>query len=159
MLIGQVVVRFQFVEYIVAEHLALLLHMQKDKDVHRVSAAMSYRQKVDLMYDLYPTRRNPAWPAVELKIVRNSLYVAEEFRNAVVHSFWHVGGIGKDSWKRTKSSLRSPSGLKVTLDPVDLKRLEQGSEALGIVRDWYVAGSDKLLLATKALKAGTQALT
>lgn len=157
--IGQVVVRFQFVEYIVAEHLAILLRMKDTGDVHRVSAAMSYRQKVDLMYDLYPARSNPAWPAVELQSVRGALYAAEEFRNAVVHSFWHVGGTTERGWMRAKSTLRSSSGLKITLGPVDLKYLEQGSGALGVVRDWYVASSDKLQQATHDLRAGTQALT
>ena len=47
--IGQVVVSFQFVEYGVAEVLASLLQMRHPSDVHRVTAAMSYAQKVNLM--------------------------------------------------------------------------------------------------------------
>lgn len=157
--IGQVVVRFQFVEYIVAEHLAVLLRMRDAEDVHRVSAAMSYRQKVDLMYELYPSRSSPAWPTVDLQAVRRALYVAEEFRNAVVHSFWHVGGTNESGWMRAKSTLRSAAGLKVTLGTVDLNHLELGSEALGVVRDWYVAGSENLQQASATLRSGTQALT
>ena len=49
MAIGRMVVEFQFVENIVAECLASLLRMREHEDQHRVAAAMSYRQKVDLL--------------------------------------------------------------------------------------------------------------
>ena len=57
MAIGRMVVEFQFVENIVAECLASLLRMREHEDQHRVAAAMSYRQKVDLLCVCTPDER------------------------------------------------------------------------------------------------------
>lgn len=159
MAIGSVVVQFQFIENIVAEILASLMQMREPEDQHRVAAAMSYRQKVDLMCDLYSIRKNALWPDVEIDVARKSLFAAEEFRNAVVHSFWHLDGSGVKKWMRTKSTLRTSDGLKITVGEANIERIETGSRMLYTVRDWYLGDSVAIKDATKELKTCTQMLS
>lgn len=158
MAIGRVVVEFQFVENIVAECLASLMRMREQEDQHRVAAAMSFRQKVDLLCDLYSRRKNVEWPDVEMDVVRKSLFAAEEFRNAVVHSFWYVSGSDAPKWMRSKSTLRSSAGLKISVGQANIECLESGSKALHTVRNWYLGDSNALKKAAEALKSCTQTL-
>jgi hypothetical protein len=159
MAIGRVVVEFQFVENVAAECLASLMRMREHEDQHRVAAAMSFRQKVDLLCDMYPRRKNAKWPDVEIDVARKSLFAAEEFRNAVVHSFWHVSGSDSLKWMRSKSTLRTSAGLKITAGEVNIKCIESGAKALYTVRDWYLGDSGALTKATKVLKTCTQTLS
>jgi hypothetical protein len=150
--IGKVVVTFQFVEHWVADVLAALLQMRHSADVHRVTAAMSYAQKVNLMCDLYPARKSPRWPPVELEITRNALMAAEAFRNTVVHSFWHLGG-APSQWMRTKANLRGKGGLSVLSGAANLDALYEGERCLSVVKDWYCGESEKVRAATVRLRA------
>jgi hypothetical protein len=150
--IGKVVVEFQLVENGVADVLASLLQMRHPTDIHRISAAMSYAQKVNLMCDLYPERSNPSWPPVELRLTRDSLMAAESFRNTVVHSLWHVGG-AEPQWIRTKANLRSKGSLSVSSGVSNLDALEEGAGCLYIVRDWYCGQSEQLTKALARLRA------
>lgn len=156
--IGRVVVEFQQIEHGLADVLASLLQMKHDSDTYRVTAAMSYGQKINLMCDLYPSRRNSHWPTVDVQITRNSLKAAEEFRNTVVHSLWHVGG-AEPQWLRTKANLRSKGQLKISTGKANLDALREGSEHLYTIKDWYVGRSDDLALATSRLKSLTQELS
>jgi hypothetical protein len=149
--IGKVVVQFQFIESTLSEILASLLQLREQSDNHRVAAAMSYRQKVDLMCDLYAMRKHPQWPSVDISITRKALFAAEDFRNRVVHSFWHVGG-SESQWMRTKASLRSNAGLKVATGAANIENLELGAKSLYVVRDWYLGQSEKLTVATQELR-------
>lgn len=149
--IGKVVVTFQFVEHWVADVLAALLQMRHTSDVHRVTAAMSYAQKVNLMCDLYPDRKNPSWLPVDLEFTRNALMAAEAFRNTVVHSFWHLGG-AEPQWMRTKANLRSKGRLSITSGAANLDALEEGEKCISVVKDWYCGESEKLRVATSRLK-------
>ena len=149
--IGKVVVTFQFVEHSVADVLAALLQMRHTSDVHRVTAAMSYAQKVNLMCDLYHDRKNPSWPPVDLEVIRNALMAAEAFRNTVVHSLWHVGGV-EPQWMRTKANLRSKGRLNITSGTANLDALEEGEVRMSAVRHWYCGESEKLRVATSRLK-------
>jgi hypothetical protein len=155
--IGEVVVQFQQIEHWVADVLASLLQLRHEEDTHRVTAAMSYGQKVDLMCDLYPARCNPQWPAVDMQITRNGLKAAEEFRNSVVHSLWHVDGV-ESQWMRTKANLRSKGRLKVSTGIANLASLKEGSDCLRVVKGWYLGQSDKIAHATIRLKVLTQEL-
>jgi hypothetical protein len=155
--IGEVVVQFQQVEYWVANVLASLLQLKHEADTHRVTAAMSYGQKVDLMCDLYPARCNERWPTVNIQVTRNALKAAEEFRNAVVHSFWYVGGT-ETQWMRTKANLRSKGQLKVSTGSANLGALREGADRLRVVKDWYLGESEKVTVATGRLKVLTQEL-
>lgn len=58
-LIGEIIVEFQFIENILNETLVELLKLPDTEDRHRVAAAMSYRQKVDWICDIYPSRKLP----------------------------------------------------------------------------------------------------
>ena len=140
-----------------ADVLASLLQMKHEADTHRVTAAMSYGQKVDLMCDLYPDRCNPQWPTVDIQVARNGLKAAEEFRNSVVHSFWYVGGT-ESQWMRTKANLRSKSQLKVSTGSANLGALKEGADCLRVVKDWYIGQSEKVALATARLKVLTKEL-
>ena len=156
--IGKIVVEFQQVEHIVAEVLAALLQMPHLSDTHRITAAMSYGQKIDLMCDLYPERSDPKWPLVDLQVVRNALKAAEEFRNTVVHSLWYVAGT-QPNWMRTKANIRSKSRLNVVTGPVNLNALVEGAEVLYILKDWYIRETESLSVATVRLKALTKELS
>lgn len=148
--IGETVVQFQFLEHEVAEVLASLLQMHHPSDTHRITAAMSFGQKVDLMCDLYPSRKNPDWPSVDLRLTRSVLKVAEAFRNTVVHSFWHLGT--ERHWMRTKANLRRKDGLNVSTGVVSLDALEEGAKCLSVVRDWYLGSSDQVEAAADRLE-------
>jgi len=150
--IGKVVVEFQFVEYTAAEILSSILQMRDQEDQHRISAAMSFRQKVDLLCDLYPLRKNPSWLDVDLPLTRKCLYGAEDFRNRVVHSFWHVAGTDEIRWMRTKASLRSSGGLRISAGVANTEALEHGAEAIQCIRDWYLNPVDKLQRAANDLQ-------
>jgi hypothetical protein len=149
--IGRVVIEFQFVEYTLAEILASLLHLREPEDTHRISAAMGFRQKVDLMCDLYEARKHPQWPAVDVSVARSALFTAEDFRNRVVHSFWYVGGM-QGHWVRAKATLRTSSGLKVSAGKANLAGLEQGAQATHVIRDWYLGDTAKVSSATATLR-------
>lgn len=155
--IGEVVVQFQQVEHLVADVLASLLQLKNEADTHRVTAAMGYGQKVDLICDLYPAKFNEHWPAVNIKVTRNALKAAEEFRNAVVHSLWYVGG-AETQWMRTKANLRSKSQLKVSTGSANVSALREGADCLRVVKDWYLGESEKVVVATGRLKILTQKL-
>lgn len=157
--IGKVVIEFQFIEYTVAEILASVLKMREEADQHRVAAAMSFRQKADLLCDLYPTRKHPKWLEVDISLVRKALYASEEFRNRVVHSFWYVSGSTPTQWMRSKASLRSTTGLRVTTSTANIEVLEQGTKVMYGIRDWYVTEPPKLQLLLQDLQRLSRAWT
>lgn len=150
--IGRVVVEFQFIESTLSEILASLLKLQESNDKYRIAAAMSFRQKVDLMCDLYDSRKNPKWASVDIFVTRKALNTAEEFRNRVLHSFWHFDS-SKLGWVQTKPNLRGKTGLKIDTRVVSIENLEIGAKSLYVVRDWYLGQSDKITLATNELKS------
>lgn len=117
--IGHTVVRFQQVEQWLAEELALLLRMREKDDQYLVSAAISFKQKVDLLVEIFPRRaeRHPNLPKVDVTEVRKALYAAEEYRNRVVHSFYAVECDDSRKWVRMKGALRGRSGF--SLNSVD----------------------------------------
>lgn len=150
--IGEIVVVFQHLEHEVAEVLASLLRMRHPSDTHRLTAAMSFGQKVDLMCDLYPERKNPAWPHLDIRITRDALKAAEAFRNTVVHSFWYFGGAERQ-WMRTKANLRSKGQLTISTGKVNLDALAEGARYLSAVGRWYLGETEKVLTAAGRLKA------
>ena len=155
--IGKIIVEFQFIEHEVADVLATLLQMHHPTDVHRITAAMSYAQKVDLMCDLHPDRHNPLWPPVDIKATRDALKAAEEFRNTVTHSFWYVSGADA-TWMRTKANLRSKNRLTLVTGKVNLDALVEGAQALTVIRDWYLGQTGKIVDATIDLRSLAKAL-
>jgi hypothetical protein len=150
--IGSVVVEFQFIESVVAEALARRFGMSDSDDAHRVSAAMSFRQKVELLCDLHAQK--PVYERTDLTsdVLRASLGKAEEFRNSVVHSFWYVAGSESAEWHRTKGSLRSKSGFRVTHKTANPSVLEEGHKAMYKIRCWYTSSNEELAAATAHLR-------
>lgn len=148
--IGRIVVEFQLIENVIAEVLASLLQMREPEDIHRVTAAMSYAQKLNLMCDLYNDRKNPKWPQVDLESARNALVSAETFRNSVVHSLWFVDG-KKTQWMRAKANLRNGGKLKVVTGPANIEALEDAVKCLGVISNWYLGHSSELAAATISL--------
>jgi DNA primase catalytic subunit len=147
--IGKVVIDFQFIEYTLSEILARLLELKETNDIYRILAAMNYRQKVDFISDIYELRKPNNWPNVDISLSRKALFAAEDFRNKVVHSFWHINN---STWFHTKSSLKTSKGLKIDTGRVNIEYLEKSLESLHIIRDWYLGRTDKLINATKELK-------
>lgn len=148
--IGKIVVKFQRIENEIAEVLASLLQMCESEDIHRVTAAMSYAQKLNLMCDLYDDRKNPKWPPIDLEGARNALMLAETFRNSVVHSHWFVGG-EQCQWMRAKANLRNGGKLKVVAGPANIEALEDAINCLSVIGDWYLGRSAQLAAATSSL--------
>jgi len=148
--IGGVVVSFQLLELWVAEALGESLGMKAKDDRHLVSAAMSYRQKVDLLFELYARHGAPN-PKVSPVVTKRAMLVAEEFRNRVVHSVWAVHGSDSKQWVRTKANLRGRAGFDVTTKPARAKLLEQAVQSINTIRAWEEGNESELLKAIKTL--------
>lgn len=119
------------------------------------NAAASEREKGTYFEELilsYPERKNPAWPSIDLQTTRDALMAAEAFRNAVVHSLWHIGG-SEPQWRRTKASLRSKGRLSVSSGAVNLGAFDEGVRCLREVESWYVGRREKVTVAAARLKA------
>ncbi|WP_420467985.1 hypothetical protein [Panacagrimonas sp.] len=151
--IGHTVVRFQQVEQWLAEELALLLRMHEKEDQYLVSAAMSFKQKVDLLTEIFPRRaeRHPNLPQVDVADVRKALYVAEEYRNRVVHSFYAVECSDSSKWIRMKGSLRGRAGFSLNSADANVQIFEECNSALGVIREWSLKESEALREATAVL--------
>lgn len=135
--IGVTVVRFQQIEQWLAEELALLLRMREKEDQYLVSAAMSFKQKVDLFVDLFPKRgaQPPKLPEVNVRVVRNALEKAEEFRNRVVHSFYAVECGEVTRWVRMKGSLKGRAGFSLNSVETNIEIFEKCNAALQVIRE------------------------
>jgi hypothetical protein len=157
--IGDVVIAFQFMEHELASIICSMLQLKEAKDVQRISSAMSFKQKVDLFCEIYPTRRNASWPEIDVKAVKNALSTAEEFRNSIVHSFWYVSGSKRIVWMRSKGSMRSSSGLIHVDGVANISAMEKGVVAMGKIRNWYVGDTIELKAATAKIKVQLKSLT
>lgn len=155
--IGHTIVRFQQVEQWLAEELAMLLRMREKEDQYLVSAAMSFKQKVDLLVELYPKRKAAQMPDVDIVAVRRALYTAEEFRNRVVHSFWAVECGDKTRWMRVKGSLRGRKGFSMYSTEASVQILEECNEALRVICEWIVSAPEALERATATIAKHHQA--
>ena len=131
--IGHVVVNFQQVELWLAESLASVLSLKVLEDRHVISSAMSFRQKVDLVAELYP-RKKTHHHGVEMKLIKKALYTAEEFRNRIVHSLWAVESPGK--WVRIKGSIKGKDGFSLLTTAANISQLEAAATALLAIREW-----------------------
>lgn len=151
--IGKTVVRFQQVEQWLAEELAVLLRMRDKEDQYLVSAAMSFKQKVDLMIELFPKRaeKHPRLPIVDVGDVRKALYSAEEFRNRVVHSFYAVECGDPSRWIRMKGSLRGRAGFSLNSVDANIHIFEECNNALSVIREWSLTEPEALRTATATL--------
>lgn len=146
--IGHIVVNFQQVELWLAEILASVLSLRVLEDRHVISSAMSFRQKVDLVVELYP-RKKVHDQGVEMSLIKKSLYAAEEFRNRVVHSLWAVHAPGK--WVRIKSSIKGRRGFALSTSAVNVGQLEVAAAALLVIREWELIDAVSLQEAVDAL--------
>jgi hypothetical protein len=151
--IGHTVVRFQQVEQWLAEELAMLLRMREKEDQYLVFAAMSFKQKVDLVVELFPKQieRHPRLPDVNIGEVRKALYAAEEFRNRVVHSFYAVECRDESRWMRMKGSLRGRAGFSLNSVEANVEIFEECNEALAVIREWSLKEEASLKQATATL--------
>lgn len=150
--IGRVVVSFQLLELWVAEALSRTLNMKSEDDRHLVSAAMSYGQKVDLLFELYSRHGLPNASAFNVSTAKKALIVAEEFRNRIVHSLWSVKGEPR-RWVRTKASLRGRAGFDLKARPAQASLLEEAAKAMNNVRAWEEGNETELIEAIRLLSA------
>ncbi len=131
--IGRTVVAFQRTEFHVADSLAIVLRLKELDSRHMLMAAMSYKQKVELLMALL-SRNDPGLTAIaSLESIRSALFLAEEFRNRIVHSLWTVDGSEDLRWIQVKASIKSRVGLSVkTLDAAsqDLKTANDALDAI-----------------------------
>ena len=146
--IGRVVVNFQQVELWLAESLASVLSLEVLEDRHIISSAMSFRQKVDLVAELYP-RKKTHGQGVEMKLIKKALCTAEEFRNRIVHSLWAVEFPGK--WVRIKGSIKGKGGFSLATSAANISQLEAAAIALLVIREWELNDSATLQAAIVAL--------
>jgi len=148
--IGNIVVQFQLIEHTVSEVLASLLEMKSKSDIYRITAAMSYAQKVNLMCELYNERKKTNWPHIDINITHEALNAAESFRNTIVHSLWHING---DSWTRTKPNLRKKARLNIKSEIVDIETIENGATYLYAIREFYLGNTNELVDAKNKLSS------
>jgi hypothetical protein len=146
--IGQIVVNFQQVELWLAESLTGLLSLKTMEDRHIISSAMSFRQKVDLVAELYPRKRMHE-RGVTMILIRQALYAAEEFRNRIVHSLWAVEFPGK--WVRIKGSIKGKNGFSLATTAANISQLEGAATALLAIREWELNDAATLQAAIVAL--------
>ncbi|WP_297808595.1 hypothetical protein [uncultured Methylophaga sp.] len=139
--IGHIVVNFQQVELWLAEALTSVLSLRVLEDRHIISSAMSFRQKVDLMAELYPRKKTHEY-GVEIKLIKKALNTAEEFRNRIVHSVWAVEFPGK--WVRVKSNIKGRNGFSLVTTPASIAHLEAAAKALLTIREWELTNTENL---------------
>ncbi|WP_306604717.1 hypothetical protein [Azonexus sp.] len=149
--IGRVVVQFQLLELWVAEALSSKLSMTSETDRHLISAAMSYRQKVDLLFELYARHGQPS-SSFNQVIAKKALVTAEEFRNRIVHSLWSVKGEPRQ-WVRTKANLRGRDGFVLRASPAQTTLLEEAASAMTRVRAWEEGNESALNEAIRLLSS------
>ncbi len=152
--IGHVVVSFQQAELMVSEILAGLLGLDLLQDRYAVMSAMSFRQKVDLLATLFPTKAKNHSGA-DIEQARRALYAAEEFRNRVVHSVWAVCE-SEGTWIREKGNLKGRKGFSKQSVNVDIAELEAAAESIRVIKDWYFVSSTSLEAAHAQIKACKQ---
>jgi hypothetical protein len=146
--IGRIVVQFQPIELWLSEALASQIGMKALDDRFTVIAAMSYRQKVDLLFALVP-RTEKTIPSGDFGLARRALNVAEEYRNTVVHSVWSVAN---GTWVRSKSTLRTKAGFSLKHVEVDIDQMEAAAAALRTVMEWEMRQAADLENAISLLK-------
>lgn len=151
--IGKTVVRFQQVEQSLSEYLALLLRMREKDDQYLVSAAMSFKQKADLLAELFDrrTERSSHLPEIDILKVRKALEAAEKYRNRVVHSFYAVECSDLNKWLRIKGSLRGRAGFSLNTTESNIKIFEECNEALSVIRDWAINNMQDICEATDVI--------
>lgn len=154
--IGETVVLFQQVEQWLAEELALLLRMRDKDDQYLVSAAMSYKQKVDLLIALFP-KRSHRLPVQSVGDVRKALYAAEDYRNRVVHSFYAIECGDELRWLRLKGSLKGRAGFSLNSNDANVQIFKECNSALRTIGQWSFAEPVLLRQATETLQKHLQA--
>jgi len=142
--IGHIIVNFQLVELWLAEALTEMLSLKVLEDRYIISSAMSFRQKVDLIAELYPRKKTHVY-GVEIKLIKRALHTAEEFRNRIVHSVWTVEPSRKSKkWVRIKSNIKGKNGfIQVALE-ANIAHLEAAAKALHTIRDWELSNTENL---------------
>jgi hypothetical protein len=128
--------------------------MRDKDDQYLVSASMSYRQKVDLIVQIYPRKPNrlKTLPPLDIDVARKALYAAEEYRNRVVHSFYAVECGDTNRWVRIKGSLRGRAGFSLNSTEVNVQIFNECNEALHVIRGWMLETDERLTSATATLK-------
>ncbi len=112
---------------------------------------MSYRQKVDLCFELYPKRKPKFNTKADLKIIKKALYAAEEFRNRIVHSFWALECGDNERWVRIKGSLKGRNGFSMKTVTANSEELKKCSESLVYICQWMYGTNEGLLAAIETL--------
>jgi hypothetical protein len=96
-----------------------------------ISAAMSYRQKLDflaaLLYKQYAGNENHL---THIKAICALMYDADEYRNKMVHSYWY-DGIG--DFTRYKPSSKGMKGLRITKHRFDFQQISEAVRAMKLV--------------------------
>ena len=146
--IGRIVVNFQQVELWLSEALSSVLSLKSLEDRHTILSAMSFKQKVNLMAELYPRKNTHAY-GVEMKLIKKALNTAEEFRNRIVHSIWAVEVPGK--WVRVKGNIKGKNGFNKVTIAANIPHLEAAADALLIIREWELNKTESLEVAISKL--------
>lgn len=148
--IGDAVVRFQQVEHWLADELASTLDMRDSDAAYLVSASMSFKQKVSLLMELFPTKRPIEAMNIDLDAVFQALTASEIYRNLVVHSYW---AIAQEEWRRMKGSVRGKNGYSFSTEKAAIQTLVKCNLALQDVRNWATISPEKLKQATAVLRS------
>jgi hypothetical protein len=80
------------------------------------------------------------------------LWLAEAFRNRIVHSLWTVESSSDNAWIRSKGNIKSKYGFTFKSHKVDLLDLFACNDALIQIREWMICEKMILENATQLLK-------
>ena len=96
-----------------------------------ISAAMSYRQKLDFLAALlYKRYAGNEKHVTHIKTICALMYDADEYRNKMIHSYWY-DGIG--DFTRYKPTSKGMKGLRITKHRFDFQQISDAVRAMKLV--------------------------
>lgn len=124
--IGKIVVIFAVLEFTISSCIHRLIGaIGTDHPVGEIiTAELSFSQKVTLLSSLYKFRLNDTEKLTELEKLLRRVALAEEKRNAVIHSIW-ASGDTRDTATRIKTTAKRKQGLKFQFQKLSVEELDE----------------------------------
>lgn len=145
-LVGETVVSFQRIDYILTEFLYLLLKIKHEQNSLLLMDALSYSQKVNLTFELLRSKDKLTFGTlskIDLILAKKCLTKAEEFRNKIVHSFYFID-LKDELFKKQKSNIKGKSGLKTKVSKINYDDLMNCNLELMRLDMWFTSDNSSL---------------
>jgi hypothetical protein len=145
-LVGETVVNFQRIDYILTDFLYTLLEIKHEQNYLLLMDALSFSQKVSLTFEILRSKdklSNDKLSEIDLILAKKCLMKAEEFRNKIVHSLYFVDM--KDmQFKKQKSNIKGKNGLKTKVSKINYDDLENCNQELQKLSLWFMRDNSLL---------------